>query len=187
MAVVQIRSAANISRGRRQKIVEFIRVHCRHCGQTYLTTVENPDGELPAQCDACQKPGDLVSGDEALLAAQQQVRRQTESIGPLPISRLCPGCGGGEYRTARPNRWIAFTLDRVCKSCGTRYTPPTPRWAGIIFILLGIPLAGFGLFGVATGLAHGNLLPLACEGLLGLLGLLAIGHGISSLLSPGRV
>jgi hypothetical protein len=132
-------------------------------------------------------PGGLVGGDEALVEAQRQQRRQTQPAGPYPVSRCCPDCGGGEFRTARPERWVAFTHDRVCKSCGTRYTPPTPWWAGVVFLLLGVPLAGFGLFGVVAGLARGNPLPLACEGLLGLLGILAIVHGIRSLVSPGRV
>lgn len=74
----------------------------------------------------------------------------------------------------------------VCASCGTRYSPPTPAWAAIAFIVAGAPLALFGLFGVLIGLANGNPLPLACEGPLGLLGMSAIFHGIRTLNSPGR-
>jgi hypothetical protein len=166
---------------------EFIRVHCRHCGQTYLTTVANPTEEgLPTQCDMCRKPGGLVGGDAALLEAERQQKRQAQPMGPYPISRFCPDCGGGEFRTARPNRWVAFTQDRICEPCGIRYTPPTPWWAGVVFIIVGIALAGFGLFGVVAGLAQGNPIPVACEGLLSLLGFLAIVQGIRSLVSPGR-
>jgi hypothetical protein len=166
----------------------FIRVHCRHCGQTYLTSVANPaEGALPAQCDMCRKPGGLVTGEAAISEGQRQPRRPAPARGPYPISKVCPDCGGSEYRTERPTRWIAFMQDRVCESCGTRYTPPTPRWAGIVFILVGVLLAAFGLFGVVAGLARGNPAPLACEGLLGVLGLLAIFHGFRTLASPGRV
>jgi hypothetical protein len=37
----------------------------------------------------------------------------------------------------KPDRLVAFADDRVCKSCGTRYTPPTPKWAGVLLIVIG--------------------------------------------------
>ncbi len=54
-----------------------------------------------------------------------------------PISSVCPDCGGGEYKKWQSEEFVAFTLDRVCKACGTRYTPPTPAWAAVLFILIG--------------------------------------------------
>jgi hypothetical protein len=162
---------------------DFIQIYCRHCRQTYVTTAADLQ-----QCDLCRKVGGLVSPeaafDEEAQRAFEQAQRERE---PQRVSSTCPSCGGGEFRSVRPERWIAFTWDRVCKSCGTRYTPPTPRWAGLVFILIGLPLAGLGLFGAILGLAGGNPFALACEGALGLLGALAIVHGLRSLLSPGRV
>jgi hypothetical protein len=166
---------------------DFIRVHCRHCDQTYLTVAENSaEGGVPIQCDLCRQSGGVVGGDTAQREAERQPRDQTQPRGPFPVSAVCPNCGGKEFRTTRPERWIAYTLDRVCKSCGTRYSPPTPRWAGIIFIILGFPLVAIGLFGVVASLMQGSPCPLVCEGPLGFLGILAIAHGIHTLTSPER-
>lgn len=115
-----------------------------------------------------------------------------ESSAPIrlskyPVRRVCPACQNPEYKSVRPDRWITFTWDRVCKSCGTRYTPPTPQWAAMVFIIAGLPLVAFGLFGVAVGLSRGNPIPIACEGVLALLGVLAIIHGLRSLVFQGRV
>jgi uncharacterized protein (DUF983 family) len=55
-----------------------------------------------------------------------------------PKSRTCPKCNGTEYRRVKPEKRIAFADDRMCKSCGTRYTPPTPLWAAVVFIVVGI-------------------------------------------------
>jgi hypothetical protein len=55
-----------------------------------------------------------------------------------PISRRCPKCNGLDFTRVAPEQAIAFTDDRVCKSCGTRYTPPTPVWAAVVFIAVGI-------------------------------------------------
>ena len=54
-----------------------------------------------------------------------------------PVSALCPNCGSGDYRTVDPDRTIAYVSDRVCRGCGTRYTPLTPRWAAILFCIVG--------------------------------------------------
>lgn len=86
---------------------------------------------------------------------------------------------------------MAYKWDRVCKECGTRYTPPTPVWAGWVFIFAGLPLAGFGCLSVLMRLvAGGDILgipAMACEGFLGVIGCLAIYHGIRALSKPGNV
>lgn len=90
--------------------------------------------------------------------------------GRFPVSRVCPGCQSGAFRSVRPRDFVAFGWDRVCKGCGTRYSPPTPRWAGFAFILMGIPLMAVGGFGVVVHLAKwnvANIPALTCEGLLG--------------------
>jgi len=43
-------------------------------------------------------------------------------------------------------RLIAFTDDRQCNECGTRYIPPTPTWAAVGFIVVGCLLSGVGVF-----------------------------------------
>ncbi|HZY90422.1 MAG TPA: hypothetical protein VFE78_36710, partial [Gemmataceae bacterium] len=80
------------------------------------------------------------------------------------MSRVCPDCGHAGFKGVRPNRLIAFTWDRVCKECGTRYTPPTPVWAGVVFILAGLPLVLVGLLALLGQLARPNPLGLACSG-----------------------
>jgi hypothetical protein len=106
------------------------------------------------------------------------------------VSEVCPGCGATEHRRVRPKTLIAFTSDRVCLACGVRYSPPTPRWAAVLFVLVGLLLTGFGLISILVQLASGNplhILGMACEGFLGFLGLLALGQGIRALMFPGKV
>src|SRR5258707_12385687 len=93
---------------------------------------------------------------------------------PYPISKVCPCCGGSEFGRAKPATKVAFTDDRVCKACGTRYTLPTPRWASILFVIIGIPgilvglswfilvlsdpfAAGFTVWGAGVGTFFGAL------------------------------
>ena len=97
------------------------------------------------------------------------------------MSLICPACGEKGYKGVRPEKFIAFSWDRVCKSCGIRYTPPTPIWAAIVFIFAGVLLAGFGAVSIVIRLASVDscgIPAMACEGFLGLLGVLAIIHGI---------
>ena len=56
-----------------------------------------------------------------------------------------PSCGGAAFRRVKPRALIAFASDRVCKACGTRYTPPTPLWAALLFILTGTLFGGLGV------------------------------------------
>jgi hypothetical protein len=55
-----------------------------------------------------------------------------------PVSKKCPQCHGMEFTRAKPERPIEFADDRVCKTCGTRYTPPTPLWAAVLFFAIGV-------------------------------------------------
>jgi hypothetical protein len=57
---------------------------------------------------------------------------------PYPISSHCPSCQANDYKTIKPETKVAFLPDRICAACGTRYTPPTPAWAAILFIVLGL-------------------------------------------------
>jgi hypothetical protein len=112
------------------------------------------------------------------------------SFGVSMVSKFCPGCSADRYKQVKPKKFVAFTKDRVCLECGTRYTPPTPWWGAIVFLLAGLLLSGFGLFSLITRLSTGNLLhipAMACEGFLGFLGLLPIGQGVRALVFPGKV
>jgi hypothetical protein len=65
-----------------------------------------------------------------------------------PVSRVCPACGSGEYKTVQPKTMVAFTRDRVCRACSTRYTPPTPMWARVLFGVCGIGFVAICLLGL---------------------------------------
>ncbi len=54
-----------------------------------------------------------------------------------PVSKCCPNCGSTSYQVKDPEGLIGFAYDRVCNKCHTRYTPPTPWWAGYAFIAAG--------------------------------------------------
>src|SRR6516164_4403820 len=70
------------------------------------------------------------------------------NVGRYPVATSCPDCGCKEYRRVKVNRPVAFTDDRECVACGARYTPPTPVWAAVIFILLGVLITAVGGTGV---------------------------------------
>jgi hypothetical protein len=55
-----------------------------------------------------------------------------------PVSENCPQRDSSSFRRVKSEVQIAFTDDRVCTECGTRYTPPTPLWARILFGAVGI-------------------------------------------------
>ena len=61
-----------------------------------------------------------------------------------PIGSKCPACGSIQHKKVRSEAMIAFTQDRVCQNCSTRYTPPTPIWARSVFGVLGLGAVGFG-------------------------------------------
>jgi hypothetical protein len=110
----------------------------------------------------------------------------------IPIGNVCPACGSGEFRKVRARRWIAFTDDRICKECGERYAPPTPKWAGVVFMLFGVIMfaAGAGLliagiFGLLRG--RPDVLGIVFAACLLILGPLAVIHGIRAMISAGSV
>jgi hypothetical protein len=103
-----------------------------------------------------------------------------------PISMACPQCGGADYARRKPNRQVAFVSDRVCRACNTRYTPPTPVWAAALFILAGLTLPFLGL-GLAILLFHPlSIAGLICEGVIAVLGVVALIGGIRELVKSER-
>ncbi len=88
-----------------------------------------------------------------------------------PIGHVCPKCGSTEYKRVKSQAMVAFTDDRVCKQCATRYTPPTPLWARAIFGFFGLiaVAGGLGLLGAAVfgGSLQAAIAALPC-GLVGI-------------------
>jgi hypothetical protein len=100
-----------------------------------------------------------------------------------PISSKCPNCGGIDFTTVRIERGIAFTDDRVCKGCGTRYTPPTPFWAAVLFVALGVLFLVGDLFVIGVfvyGMLFWERKPDLCFGLeAGFLGGACLAAGVT--------
>ena len=60
----------------------------------------------------------------------------------VPICRACPGCGTTAAKKIGSSKLLSASGDRLCLKCGTRYTPPTPRWISWTFLVSGLGLAG---------------------------------------------
>jgi hypothetical protein len=102
-----------------------------------------------------------------------------------PISAICPQCGGTKYTRRKPNRLVAFVNDRVCRACNTRYTPPTPVWAGVLFLLAGLTLPFLGLVLTSLLVHPFSIAGLICEGVIAALGVAAFVGGIRELINSG--
>jgi hypothetical protein len=63
---------------------------------------------------------------------------------PVAPTRDCPKCGCPVFKKVKPRTVVAFGSDRKCVMCETRYVPPTPIWAGVVFAGLAL------LFGVVS-------------------------------------
>ena len=114
-----------------------------------------------------------------------------KTLGP-PVSKVCPSCGGAAYRSVKPAALVAFTNDRVCLECQTRYAPPTPTWAAVVFLVLGLlPLLLGAAICVSVLIAAGqlggqvNVLPVFFGVGLVVLGVLSIKYGLQAL-SAGK-
>jgi hypothetical protein len=69
-----------------------------------------------------------------------------QAMGNYPISKTCPKCGNDKYTKTAAEALISFAPDRICTKCRYRYTPPTPRWAGAVFLICGLAIMGLGAF-----------------------------------------
>ncbi len=173
---------------------------CEECGNPHHPRCAG--AAPPAGAEKCPQCG----GDPACALAKEvrrergcakQAELRSRAAGlhgmpiAFPVSAVCPQCGNKEYRRQRPQGWVAFAWDRVCIECGTIYSPPTPLWAAIVFLLAGVLLTGFGGLGVLFAILSQNpvasLPGLICQGIFAVVGILALVHGIRSLSQPGKV
>ena len=106
-----------------------------------------------------------------------------------PVNRVCPECGGVEFKRRKSQKTIAFAPDRECKACQMVYTPPTPVWAAWVFILLGLPLVLVGVAAVVmlAVLVVPNPIAFAFWGGLAVLGVVTMRHGLRVLRNPEKV
>jgi hypothetical protein len=88
---------------------------------------------------------------------------------------------------------VAFAKDRVCRACQTRYAPPTPRWAALVFLfgggfLLLVGLAGLALTTFALVARHSpDPVGMVLSGGVAVLGAVAGRHGVRALVYSGQI
>jgi hypothetical protein len=104
----------------------------------------------------------------------------------FPVSRVCPECGGKEYTSRKPERLVAFTSDRVCKACQTRYSPPAPLWGALLFLLAAPVLGVLGLVLIALLINPFSLVGLASEAALGIFVVLVFIGGMRTLIESAQ-
>ena len=152
--------------------------------------VHNKCCNTPIEAGACPGCGANLANAAALRAENDTKGHISASNASVLVGKVCPKCGHADYTRQRSQRWITFAHDRICTGCKTRYTPPTPIWAGILFVLVGFCLAGFFALDALFRFTSGNPLgipALVFDLLIVVLGCLAIAHGLRCFINPGKV
>jgi hypothetical protein len=156
---------------------------CAKCGGDPSSSVAQEvlrDRAANDQTEADTKASASRAGKSS---SRQQVRiPEPDNTFPFPISKVCPKCGSNNFTRVPPKSMVAFTKDRVCNRCHTRYTPPTPLWAAFVFILLGILFLG-GSLGSFLMQDDSRIFPR----IIGIvIGFSSLGLGIKSLTKPSE-
>jgi len=148
--------------------------------------VQQPDDCDEETCPECGVDLNKAAKRARRAAEERDDRRSGSSR--HPISKVCPGCGHDTYEKRRSKAWVAFTDDRICKKCGTRYTPPTPLWAALVFIIGGflVAVAGLGMLVLQLRSLNFGPIELGIAAVLIGMGGLSVFHGFRSLAEPGR-
>jgi hypothetical protein len=189
----------------RQKIDSlFDGVFCQECGGPYHHKCFNgATARAAGRCGSCGADLMVVAAESEQRRASQGGRTKTcpfcdatnaETVGrcqcgytfgqTVEIATACPTCGGTTYRRTRPRRRITFVWDRICKGCKTRYAPPTPLWAAIIFALVGCLIVAEGLWHVLRSVVNESpfiVLIFAINAVWIFLGALLLRHGVRSM------
>jgi hypothetical protein len=152
---------------------------CPHC-RTYV--MPSPQGI----CPQCQQNMNDPPALRPLLAEPAAVPSRR---GNMPIGAVCPSCGGTEFTTVRPDRFVSFAYDRICLRCRLRYAPPTPLWGSVTFIVFGFLLGGASSLSIFFGLLRaGESAPspsMVIEVLLAAMGIAAAVYGFRSIARGG--
>lgn len=159
---------------------------CSTCGNAVHHACARP-ADASARPDHCSVCGCDRSNPTARRV--QFERTQPPGAGPggvVPVGSVCLACGHAAFKGAASQKWVAYVHDRVCLACGTRYTPPTPAWARVAMTMVGLALLAVALVGGYFSAAAGDVIALGLEGFFGVLGALALRHGVRSLIRPGK-
>jgi len=93
--------------------------------------------------------------NSALISTSRSRSRKQPSKAVLLLARLftgpswiCPVCGSDDLKTTSTGIGrVSVSGGRLCKSCGSRWTPPVPKWAAATMLAILLLLAAFvGLF-----------------------------------------
>jgi hypothetical protein len=160
---------------------------CPHCGED----VADLTPEAWGVCGSCKRPiqappdvkaFSLELDETTLQESRRRLNRgPAMALPPYRVSSRCPMCGCPEFESTRPKTFVAFTSDRVCCNCQTRYTPPTPVWASIVFLLIGIVFVLGCTFSVLLGIMGGAMTAVLVNGLFAICGLLLVSYGVRCL------
>ena len=116
-------------------------IQCPSCQERLPTTMD-------AFCSYCQEPLEFPKENEIDATRNQTIPESEIELAnstSLLVARKCPNCKGDSFTKTRPE-FLAFQWDRICDSCGTRYTPPNPIWAGPLYLLAGLASLAISIF-----------------------------------------
>jgi hypothetical protein len=99
----------------------------------------------------------------------------------IPICRVCPNCGCAEHHPVKPRTWVYFAPDRLCVRCLTDYSPPTPVWAALAFLILGGALAAFFVPSLLFAAQRMDTCNFVSSAVLGTIGVLCAARGVGYL------
>ena len=96
----------------------------------------------------------------------------------VPIAHVCPNCGSSACAKVKPTAFLSYNLDRICTACQTRYAPPTPGWASVTFLVVGVALILVGGFWFLRNLGAEHNAGTMFGGGIVVMGVLACRQGI---------
>jgi len=145
------------------------RARCKACGTVFV--VEPISQTAPTKEELTDLFKDVVPSiqkhDTTQPLKSYGQRDTSGAINVLPehqIHKCCPKCGSKRFKLAASSRPIAQKglasmipiRDRLCKKCGTQYSPTMPKIIPYVFIILGITLACLGVMAFFEPLMKGG-------------------------------
>jgi predicted RNA-binding Zn-ribbon protein involved in translation (DUF1610 family) len=166
-----------------------IGVQCSGCGGKFLAPDEQAGAKV--KCPDCAAAIDVGypphhQRTSPVIAATQSVSPAASE--PVLSKNQCPHCRTTNVAKMR-SKWIAYSCDYVCNSCGTMWRPACPKWAAIAAIIAGgflgvlfLPIAILGLFNPPPKSdILGLIVGLVVFGSLGTLGVGFVAYGVAVL------
>lgn len=149
--------------------------YCNHC-RIHLS-------EGLSKCHACGKSrhNEKLGAFAAPLTNDERTQFEKDYPPELPVSRKCPKCHDKDYSVIRPRFYLSISMDQVCITCGTKYSPPPPFWLGVLFMVIGAPLFSVGVLPFIVRMAiaqQASTLEMTIEGIVTFIAGLFIYHSV---------